>query len=138
MNRWSLLIGRFDCRFDILYCILARDSSALPQNDLKKRRTSNVQLSTSNVEPLPASSCDYAATSRGVFLIDFSVWLEMTCVSVVMTKKRGKHPFRGKGWHPGRKPVNIVILNGTKRSEESLVHKGLRFFAALRMTFRID
>jgi len=36
-----------------------------------------------------------------------------------------------------RKLVNIVILNGTKWSEESLAHKGLRFYPGapgLRMT----
>ena len=33
-----------------------------------------------------------------------------------------------------RKGLKIVILNGTKWSEESLARMGLRFFAALRMT----
>jgi len=34
-----------------------------------------------------------------------------------------------------RKDIRIVILNGAQRSEESLVYKRARFFAALRMTF---
>jgi hypothetical protein len=33
----------------------------------RSERTSNIQRSTSNVELLPASSCDYAATGRGLF-----------------------------------------------------------------------